>query len=116
MTANIISAPAGIVTGIEYFALFLEAIGVLLVIYGSLLAVLGLIKIELKHKKKFHPYEHIKRVFIQKMIFGLDFFVAADLLRLVNPTMERVITIGAIVVIRTILSYSLSREIHLHKD
>jgi uncharacterized membrane protein len=105
-----------IITYLELFANFLEAVGVLLIIYGSLLAVLGLIKIELKHKKKFHPYEHTKRVFIQKIIFGLDFFVAADLLRLVNPTMETIITIGSIVIIRTILSYSLSREIHLHKE
>jgi uncharacterized membrane protein len=116
VSTNFITAPADIITALELFALFLEAIGVLLVIYGSLLAISKLIQIEIKHKKKFHPYEHAKRIFIQKMIFGLDFFVAADLLRLVNPTVERIITIGAIVVIRTILSYSLSREIHLHKD
>lgn len=109
-------AVEALVTYLEMFANFLEAIGILLVIYGSLLAVFGLIKIELKGKKKFHPYEHTKRVFIQKMIFGLDFFVAADLLRLVNPTVEKIITIGGIVLIRTILSYSLSREIHLHKE
>ena len=101
---------------LELFAIFLEAIGILLVIYGALLAVIGLISVELKRKKKFHPYENTKRVFIQKLIFGLDFFVAADLLRLVNPTIEKIITIGAIVIIRTILSFSLSREIHLHKE
>jgi uncharacterized membrane protein len=114
--SSIISTPSNIFAGLEIFALFLEAIGVLLVIYGSLLAIIKLIGIEFRQKKKFHPYEHAKRIFIQKMIFGLDFFVAADLLRLVNPTMERIITIGAIVIIRTILSFSLSREIHLHKD
>jgi uncharacterized membrane protein len=105
-----------LISYLNLFANFLEAVGIMLIVYGSLLAVLALIRIELKHKKKFHPYEHTKRVFIQKMIFGLDFFVAADLLRLVNPTMETIITIGAIVIIRTILSYSLSREIHLHKE
>ena len=112
-----VAVPPGIVQGLEYFALFLDAIGVMLIIYGSLLAVFGLITAELRHPKKFHKYEHTKRVLIQKLIFGLDFFVSADLLRLVAaPSMDEVLAIGAIVVIRTILSYSLSREIHLHKE
>lgn len=117
MVTEIISTPGLLADALEYFAIFLDIVGVLLIVYGSLLAFFGLINIELRHPKKFHSYEHEKRILIQKLIFGLDFFVSADLLRLVAaPSITEVLTIGAIVAIRTVLSYSLSREIHLHKE
>jgi uncharacterized membrane protein len=48
------------------------------------------------------------------ILLGLEFLVAADIIGtvLVSPTMENVLILGMIVLIRTFLSYSLEIEIH----
>ncbi|MBD3397525.1 DUF1622 domain-containing protein [Candidatus Micrarchaeota archaeon] len=102
---------------VEYITLILNILGALIVIYGSLQAFAKVLRIEFRLKKKFHSYEHTKRTYVQKLILALDFFVAADLLRLVAmPTIDEIILIALIVLIRTVLNYSLSKEIHLHEE
>lgn len=45
------------------------------------------------------------------LVFGLEFFIAADVLTtLVAPTRDEIILLGAVVLIRTILGYFLSKE------
>lgn len=91
--------------------------GVLVIMFAVVHSVYRIIRIEIFHDKRFHEYEHTKRTLIQKMIFALDFFVAADLIKLVvlSDLMD-IIAIAVIVAIRTVLSWSLSREVHLHKE
>lgn len=102
---------------INIISLVIGAMGVLVVLYGVVHAIYRVIKIEAIPGKRFHQYEHVKRIFSQKMILALDFFVAADLIRLaVAVTMEEIVAIAFIVAIRTVLSWSLSREVHLHKE
>lgn len=97
--------------------LALNIMGAFIVIYGSIQAFIQVLKVEFTHKKKFHSYENIKRTYVQKLILALDFFVAADLLKLlIMPSMEEIVLIALIVAIRTLLNYSLSKEIHLHKE
>jgi uncharacterized membrane protein len=104
-------------TALETASLAIGAVGVLILLYGVFHAVYRIIKIEAIHRKRFHHYEHAKRIFAQKIIFALDFFVAADLLRLaVAVNMDEIMSIAFIVAIRTVLSWSLSREVHLHKE
>jgi uncharacterized membrane protein len=44
-------------------------------------------------------------------VFGLEFFIAADVLKtVITPTQQEVLLLGAVVVIRTILGYFLSKE------
>jgi uncharacterized membrane protein len=103
---------------IEWLSLFLSFVGVILVLFGSILAAYHIFTIEVKRPKNtFHKYEDAKRVFIQKLIFALDFFVAADILKLVvrPSSLEELFVIGGIVAIRTTLSHFLGKEIHLHK-
>ncbi|MFP3950076.1 MAG: DUF1622 domain-containing protein [Candidatus Micrarchaeia archaeon] len=102
---------------VNYVTFVLNIMGALIVLYGSIQAFLKVLKIEFSYKKKFHAYENAKRTYVQKLILALDFFVAADLLRLVAmPTMDEIILIAMIVFIRTILNYSLNKEIHRHKE
>ena len=92
-------------------------VGILVIIFAVSHSVYRIIKIEVLHDKRFHEYEHTKRTLIQKMIFALDFFVAADLVKLaVLSELTDIISIAVIVAIRTVLSWSLSREVHLHKE
>ncbi|MBU0591381.1 DUF1622 domain-containing protein [Candidatus Micrarchaeota archaeon] len=98
-------------------SLIIAGVGIIIIIYGVAITIYRMLTIELSKGKRFHQYEHVKRNLIQKIIFSLDFFVAADLIQLsIVATIEEIASIAVIVGIRTILSWSLSREIHLHKE
>jgi uncharacterized membrane protein len=59
-------------------------------------------------------YAMIRKYFGQSILLGLEILVAADLIRTVavEPTMENVLVLGVIVLIRTFLSFSLEVEIY----
>ena len=95
---------------LSYFILGFEAAGAILIVYGGIRAVVGVLKLELLHKKDL-TYTIIRRDFTNKLIFGLEFIIAADLLATIRaPTLEDVLLLGAIVAIRTVLSHFLSKE------
>ncbi|MFH1785996.1 MAG: DUF1622 domain-containing protein [Candidatus Micrarchaeota archaeon] len=109
--------PQIVVDFLNYSAIAISAIGILIMLHACIVTLASIIKIELARKKTFRAYENRKRVFIQRIILSLDFFVAADLLRLVLVTsMEEILFLSVIVGIRTILNWSLSKEIHLHEE
>ena len=58
-------------------------------------------------------YTMLRRYFGRSILLGLEILVAADLIRTVavEPTMENVLVLGLIVLIRTFLSFSLEIEI-----
>jgi uncharacterized membrane protein len=109
--------PDIIVPLMEFISQVITIFGILMVIYGVTRTIYRVIRIEVFHEKRFHKYEHTKRFLIQKIIFGLDFFVAADLILLtIVVSISEIFNIALIVAIRTVLSWSLSREVHLHKE
>jgi uncharacterized membrane protein len=58
-------------------------------------------------------YQALRRSFGGVLLLGLEILVAADLVRTVavEPTLENVAVLGLIVIIRTVLSFSLEIEI-----
>jgi uncharacterized membrane protein len=97
-------------TILGYFILAFETAGALLIMYGGIRAIIGVIKLEVLHRKQM-TYNMIRRDFTNKLIFGLEFIIAADLLAtILAPSIEDVLLLGAIVAIRTVLSYFLSKE------
>lgn len=58
-------------------------------------------------------YQSLRETFGQALLLGLEFLVAADLIRTVAvaPTLRNVAVLGLIVLIRTFLSFSLQVEI-----
>jgi uncharacterized membrane protein len=58
-------------------------------------------------------YRTIRTVFGRSILLGLEFLVAADIIRTVavQPSLENVAVLGLIVLIRTFLSFSLGVEI-----
>jgi uncharacterized membrane protein len=88
---------------------FFAIVGSALVTYGGLVATYKILLREIW--KSPISYNLIRREFTSKIVFGLEFFIAADLLTtLVAPTREDLILLGAVVIIRTILGYFLSKE------
>ncbi len=94
---------------IHIFTILFGIFGAALIIYGGLRAIAGIILFELKKEQT--GYNQIRREFTSKLVFGLEFFIAADVLTtLVTPTRDEIILLGAVVIIRTILGYFLSKE------
>ncbi len=83
--------------------------GALITIYGGLFALFRIIQREIL--KQPIKYNDIRLNFTNKIVFGLEFFIAADILTtLIAPSQEELILLGAVVVIRTILGYFLEKE------
>ena len=97
----------------EHVAQAFEAIGAIVLLAGLFLAV-GLAVRSLRRFAEWHEaYKVLRRSFGGVILFGLEILVAADLVRTVavEPTLENVVILGAIVLIRTVLSFSLEIEI-----
>lgn len=96
---------------IEYVAKGLEAIGVIIISIGALIAISRFLFSQLKFKN--HLYTRLRRELGKAILLGLEVLVAADIIATVvtEPTLKRVFTLGVIVLIRTFLSISLQVEI-----
>jgi len=56
-------------------------------------------------------YNDIRRDFTNKIVFGLDFLVASDILKtIVAPSQQDILFLGATVTIRTVMGYFLTKE------
>ena len=96
-----------------FYTLF-NLVGSLLIIYGGIRATLWIIMIEAL--KKPYSYQQVRKELTNKIVFGLEFFIAADVLETVrNPSHEELLLLGTVVVIRTVLGYFLSKEVSEYK-
>ena len=94
---------------LEGFIVFFGIVSALILIYGGLQAVSKILLIEVF--KKPEDYKNVRKEFTDKIIFGLEILIIADIIEtLRNPSLDELLVVGAIVIIRTILSYFLSKE------
>ncbi|WP_406656498.1 DUF1622 domain-containing protein [Methanolobus sp. ZRKC2] len=92
------------------FQVFLTAVGMFLIIYGGVLAAVEIFIHEFRKKK--YPYTHIRHQFTDKILFGLEFLIAADvILSVMNPSISDLLSLSVLVIVRTILGYFLSKEV-----
>lgn len=88
----------------ERVALVLEYLGVLLVMVGAVSALIELAKRT--------SLTVLRRAFAERIILALEFIIAADIiLATIASTQEDLVKLGAVVLIRLVLGYSLKREI-----
>ena len=91
-------------------SLLFNSAGSLLIIYGGLQAIFSIIFCEVL--KKSYSYQQMRKELTDKIVFGLEFFIAADVLETTkHPTQEKLIVLGTVVLIRTVLGYFLSKEV-----
>jgi uncharacterized membrane protein len=97
----------------ELVARFFEAMGALVLVAGLVLSVVLAIRSQLRTRNAVATYRVLRQSFGAAILLGLEMLVAADLVRTVAiaPTIENVLVLGLIVLIRTILSLSLITEI-----
>lgn len=96
---------------IELVGKVVDAGGVAIVVVGVLVATVLALRMLLRREAG--AYEAYRRLLGRSILLGLEFLVAADIIRTVavSPTFRSVGVLAVIVVIRTFLSFSLELEI-----
>lgn len=88
-----------------------DVVGVIAIVVGIVYAVLDA---ALRGIRRIRPiYTRFRRVLGRAILLGLELLVAADIIKTVavTPTLDSVVVLAIIVLIRTFLSWSLELEI-----
>ncbi len=90
-----------------------EIVGVAVLVVGFIIGFVRALVARLRRGTSEGVYVMIRSYFGRSILLGLEVLVAADLIRTVavDPTMQNVLVLGLIVLIRTFLSFSLEIEI-----
>jgi uncharacterized membrane protein len=97
----------------DHVAQGFEALGAAILVAGVILSfVLAAVALR-RSDRPAKAYLVLRQAFGGTLLLGLEILVAADLVRTVAvaPTLDNVLVLGLIVVIRTFLSFSLETEI-----
>jgi uncharacterized membrane protein len=102
---------------LEYVSYIIGGIGVTIVVWGVIKGLIALLIAEFSRIRKLDKetinFEDQIRLGIGfYLILGLEFLIAADIINtIINPTLEELGILGAIVAIRIALAYFLGREL-----
>jgi len=90
-----------------------ETVGSGIMVIGGVGAFLAFVRDAATDARKAGSYERLRRNLGRCILLGLEVLIVADIVRtiIVTPTLESVAVLGAIVVIRILLSFSLDVEI-----
>jgi uncharacterized membrane protein len=88
-----------------------DAAGVVIIVFGALLA--GVRLLIRRQREPGKTYLLYRQDLGRAILLGLEFLVAGDIIRtvVVAPTLENVVILGLIVLIRTFLSMALQLEL-----
>lgn len=95
---------------VDFAAMIIEITGVLVMVVGPLFALWRYFFNQHEDGSTYRTFRHDLG---KAILLGLEFLVAADIIATVStaPTMNNVLVLGVIVVIRTFLSLSLQVEL-----
>lgn len=99
----------------EILYITIGTFGVAIIVWGIVLTVYRLVKLEfsrLKHKSIYRDRESVRHQFASYLLLALEYLIAADIIAtVIHPTFEEVAILASIVVIRTVISYFLEKEV-----
>jgi len=100
----------------ESIALGVEAAAVLIIAYGAIEGVYGLVRAVATKQTKIAQLKNIWLRFGVWLLLGLEFELAADIVRTaVSPTWTDIGQLAAIGVIRTFLNYFLEKDLEKYE-
>ncbi len=99
---------------IEWVGQAVDAAGVGAILVGTLIAAWFFVRRSLGGDRSDHSYSAFREGLGRALLLGLELLVAADIIRTVavTPTIESVVVLALIVLIRTFLSWSLEVELN----
>ena len=97
---------------VNFLVHVLEAVGIIVILGGFLHASFIFVK-NVRIRTTHEAYVDYRRRSVRGLILGLEFLVAADIIKTVTVdyTMESVVMLGLIILIRTLLVFALHLEI-----
>src|SRR5439155_2681908 len=100
---------------LHHMSLGIGVLGVLVIVFGVACGLLRFVRAELRAARGADVEDERKRlrhVLGYYLLLGLEFLIAADIIdTLMKPSLQDLIVLGAIVLIRTVISYSLNAEL-----
>jgi uncharacterized membrane protein len=90
-----------------------DVVGVLAIVLGAALAAVRTARWRGRLSPEASPYLAFRQDLGRAILLGLEFLVAADIIRTVAvaPTLDGVLVLALVVLVRTILSFSLQVEL-----
>ena len=91
----------------------LNIVGALITIWGIIVSLVEFLKKEILHRGEIIQLNEAIRLKLGSyLVLALEFFIAGDIVKtIITPTWQSLGILGAIVVIRTILSYFLTKDL-----
>ena len=103
-----------LLTFLNTLATIISVISLLIVTYGVLVCFIFL-RNEIKRFNGTYTVNNIRQLradFGTYLLLGLEFLIASDILKtVVDPTLDELAILGGVVVVRTVLSVFLNKEI-----
>ena len=100
---------------LDLLAAVISVTSLLIVTYGALIGIISFLKNEIRRFTGGYSITNIRKLratFGTYLLLGLEFLIASDILKTVlEPTLNELALLGGIVVLRTILSVFLNKEI-----
>jgi uncharacterized membrane protein len=100
---------------LHYASFGIGVLGVLVIVFGVLTGLVRFVRAEFSAARGFAVDEarkQLRHVLGYYLLLGLEFLIAADIIdTLIKPKPQEMIVLGAIVVIRTVISFSLNGEL-----
>ena len=97
----------------EHIVQVVEATGVAVMVVGGLIALCAAVPAVIDHARRPDAYQQLRRSLGRVILLGLEILIIGDIVRtvVVEPTLESVVVLGLIVIIRIVLSFALEVEI-----
>jgi uncharacterized membrane protein len=113
LASSVASGTTGFATVMDHVAEAFEGLGALILVVGVLWSLVLAVLAWRRSGSANRAYNTLRQAFGGTLLLGLEILVAADLVRTVAvaPTLDNVLVLGLIVLIRTFLSFSLEIEI-----
>ena len=115
--SSLVASPECIHLIVEYIVIITEIIVAIVVAATVIIALANLIKLVLSKIRDEQRQLYVRKLvtrMLRGLLIALDFLIAADLLKtILDPTLDETAVFALIVVLRIVLSWSLSKEIEM---
>jgi uncharacterized membrane protein len=95
---------------VEMVGVAVDGMGVAVIVIGLVVATVHFVR---RARAAGDPYRRLRQDLGRAILLGLEFLVAADIIRTVavSPTIENALALGLVVLIRTFLSMAMQVEL-----
>lgn len=99
----------------DFIVVCLNFLSIFVIVWGVLIAGIDFVRYELTEKDRLvaaRENNFIRNYSGSYVLLGLEILIAADIIEtIIHPTFEDIVRLAAVVIIRTVISYFLNKEI-----